>query len=85
MGGIFSVYPRQNYMCPEEMASDNDLKRDLFKHIDRGYGFGKEIDELQRPLTVEEIHRIYRVMELCEERKKNERKFKVEPNGISIH
>ena len=85
MGGIFSFYPRQNYMCPEEMASDDGLKRDLFKYIDRTYGYGKYIDDLQRPLTVGEIRDVYRVMELCEEKRRNETKFKVEPNGIAIH
>ena len=61
--------PRQNYVNVAEMQSDYDLKRQLFECIPRDSGFGKRIAELDRPITVDEIHEIYRVIRACDKKR----------------
>ncbi len=59
---LLGLVERQVYMCPEEREGDEALKEELFQHTSPHSGFGRQIAQLQRPLTVRETVEIFDVL-----------------------
>jgi len=54
--------PKPRYGCIQEVQMDMELKRELFLCIPRTEGFGKHIDDLSRPITIEEVGKIHEIV-----------------------
>lgn len=61
MGAVLTR-PRQNFMCVEEMMSDEHFKEEFYDAMPGDSALKTHVKSLRRPLTVEELLLMYRAM-----------------------